>query len=365
MSFYYSKACRLAETIQTEIQQGRLFNDPYFPSEIQLAARYCASRHTVRRILAKLTSDGILIRLNNGRVKISPSIEENISINHGKLKLAWVYAAYPDSTIAEVTAGIVDFTEKNDINLQIINSTSGHQEILQLLPHIKKLGFDGAMILPYETAEYAACLNQLVREHFPVVTFGPTCGSSCSSVSADDFGSTFQAVRDLILRYDRPVYFIGACESGSASERYRAYCRAMHDAGFEQEVKQHSIFLENTCPDPDFWPIEQKLLHPAEMIRKAVEQLPRPCSIFCVNDYVANGIYRSIGKQRIGVDLFVVGFDDLPLARRLCPPLSTIQVDKHQLGFQMAMLLHKIISQRIENQIHLKIPATFVRRRSS
>lgn len=84
MCAYYSKACRLSETIQTEIQQGRLFNNPYFPSEIQLAARYCASRHTVRRILAKLTDDGILIRMDNGRVKISPSVEENISINPGK-----------------------------------------------------------------------------------------------------------------------------------------------------------------------------------------------------------------------------------------------------------------------------------------
>ena len=150
MCAYYSKACRLSETIQTEIQQGRLFNNPYFPSEIQLAARYCASRHTVRRILAKLTDDGILIRMDNGRVKISPSVEENISINPGKIKLAWIYAAYPDSTIAEVTAGIVDFAEKNEVDLQIINSTSGHQEVLQLLPHIKQLGFDGAMILSYE-----------------------------------------------------------------------------------------------------------------------------------------------------------------------------------------------------------------------
>lgn len=365
MCAYYSKACRLSETIQTEIQQGRLFNNPYFPSEIQLAARYCASRHTVRRILAKLTDDGILIRMDNGRVKISPSVEENISINPGKIKLAWIYAAYPDSTIAEVTAGIVDFAEKNEVDLQIINSTSGHQEVLQLLPHIKQLGFDGAMILSYEIPEYAACLNQLVREHFPVVTFGPTYGSNCSSVSTDDFGSTFQAVRDLIQRYDRPVYFIGACESGSATERYHAYCRAMLDAGFEQEIRQYSIFLECACPNPDYWPIEQKLLHPAELIRKAVEQLPRPCSIFCVNDYVANGVYRSVEKDRIGIDLMVVGFDDLPLARRLCPPLSTIQVDKHQIGFQMAMLLHKIISQRIENQIHLKLPATFIRRKSS
>ena len=231
MCAYYSKACRLSETIQTEIQQGRLFNNPYFPSEIKLAARYCASRHTVRRILAKLTDDGILIRMDNGRVKISPSVEENISINPGKIKLAWIYAAYPDSTIAEVTAGIVDFAEKNEVDLQIINSTSGHQEVLQLLPHIKQLGFDGAMILSYEIPEYAACLNQLVREHFPVVTFGPTYGSNCSSVSTDDFGSTFQAVRDLIQRYDRPVYFIGACEGGSATERYHAYCRAMLDAG--------------------------------------------------------------------------------------------------------------------------------------
>lgn len=60
----------------------------------------------------------------------------------------------------------------------------------------------------------------------------------------------------------------------------------------------------------------------------------RATAIFAANDHVAVGVYAAAEHLglRIPADLSVVGFDDLDLAARMVPPLTTIQVAKQGLG---------------------------------
>jgi DNA-binding LacI/PurR family transcriptional regulator len=59
-----------------------------------------------------------------------------------------------------------------------------------------------------------------------------------------------------------------------------------------------------------------------------------PTAILCDDDILAGGVYlaaRSLGL-RIPEDVSVVGFDDLPFAHVLSPPLTTIRADAPALG---------------------------------
>jgi DNA-binding LacI/PurR family transcriptional regulator len=53
----------------------------------------------------------------------------------------------------------------------------------------------------------------------------------------------------------------------------------------------------------------------------------RPTAIFTANDVLAIGVYRAAREEglRIPEDLSVVGFDDLPVARWVGPPLTTVR----------------------------------------
>jgi len=57
---------QIMETIKAEIVSGTFEKDSRLPPESELAARFGVNRHTVRRAIAALTSDGIL-RADQGR----------------------------------------------------------------------------------------------------------------------------------------------------------------------------------------------------------------------------------------------------------------------------------------------------------
>jgi LacI family transcriptional regulator len=61
---------------------------------------------------------------------------------------------------------------------------------------------------------------------------------------------------------------------------------------------------------------------------------PRPTAIFAANDEMAAGVLQA--AHRLGLDaprhLSVIGFDDLEIARRLWPPLTSVRMPTRQLG---------------------------------
>ena len=59
-----------------------------------------------------------------------------------------------------------------------------------------------------------------------------------------------------------------------------------------------------------------------------------PTAIFAGNDETAAGVYRTayLRGLRIPDDLTVIGFDDSPLASRLCPSLTTMRQPIREMG---------------------------------
>ena len=117
---------------------------------------------------------------------------------------------------------------------------------------------------------------------------------------------------------------------------------------------------------PKYWPMNQKLYRAAYQFAPHLNHMKFPASVFCVDDYTANRLYRAAHDAglQIGSDLMVVGFDDLPFARRLTPPLATIRVDSRKLGFLAAKLLHRAVINSFSSPVHMKVPAEFIERKS-
>ena len=112
--------------------------------------------------------------------------------------------------------------------------------------------------------------------------------------------------------------------------------------------------------------MRQKMLLPGKLIRPFLSGLKLPAGIVCANDYIAFGVYEAaidLGLK-IGRDLMVTGFSDLPFAARLEPPLTTVHVDYEKLGYQAAWLLHQLITGRITVPTRLLISAKLQQRMS-
>ena len=67
----------------------------------------------------------------------------------------------------------------------------------------------------------------------------------------------------------------------------------------------------------------------------------RPTAVFCQNDEMAAGVYHvALGMGlRIPADLSVVGYDNSPLAERLCPALTSVHRDTRNIGRVAAAVL--------------------------
>jgi DNA-binding LacI/PurR family transcriptional regulator len=68
---------------------------------------------------------------------------------------------------------------------------------------------------------------------------------------------------------------------------------------------------------------------------------PEVDAIFAASDLAAIGVVRALREsgRRVGDDVAVIGFDDIPAAAELQPPLSTIKQPIAALGTAMTRLL--------------------------
>ncbi|PIJ48326.1 transcriptional regulator RbsR [Erwinia sp. OLTSP20] len=89
-----------------------------------------------------------------------------------------------------------------------------------------------------------------------------------------------------------------------------------------------------------------------------------PHAVFTSNDAMAVGGYHAIYEAGLAVakDIAVMGYDDIELARYLCPPLSTIHQPKDDLGeLAIDTLLHRMVNPDADQQVLVLTPELIVR----
>jgi DNA-binding LacI/PurR family transcriptional regulator len=69
-------------------------------------------------------------------------------------------------------------------------------------------------------------------------------------------------------------------------------------------------------------------------------------AVFVANDHMALGLIKALHEAglRVPQDVSVVGFDDIPEAEYLLPPLTTVRQDFAELGRRGVEVLARVIS---------------------
>lgn len=167
-------------------------------------------------------------------------------------------------------------------------------------------------------------LSAAISPNIPVVLVDAcTYDGSFDSVLIDNFDGAYKAVSYLIKQGHTAIGLIGsstqATEHPSIRDRRRGYLQALADHGIER-----SYIGESSLHSP----VAQ------EAARKLLTEHPEVTAIFACNDQIAGDIIRlaeSMGR-RVPDELSICGFDDLDLAARITPQLTTIQVDRSLMG---------------------------------
>ncbi len=92
-------------------------------------------------------------------------------------------------------------------------------------------------------------------------------------------------------------------------------------------------------------------------------------AIVCANDLIAIGAISALRRHGLSCpeDVSVTGYNDMPLADRLLPPLTTIRVEQHKAGYAAAELLLEALSSPPGERVarHLVLPVQMIIRGST
>ena len=104
--------------------------------------------------------------------------------------------------------------------------------------------------------------------------------------------------------------------------------------------------------------------HSKEAFETLLEKNPDIEAVFCVNDDTAVGFYDALRERNLqpGKQIKVFGYDNILLAAKLKPALSTIWADPVKLGESaMEMALEMLQGEDVESRV---LPTKFIRRNS-
>lgn len=90
-----------------------------------------------------------------------------------------------------------------------------------------------------------------------------------------------------------------------------------------------------------------------------------PTAAICHNDTMAIGLLQACAERRVRVprDLSIVGWDDVPYASLVTPPLTTVRVPRYELGRAAAATLLDLMVGRPAGE-HGPLPLQLIRRQS-
>lgn len=254
---------------------------------------------------------------------------------------------------SELIHGIDITARRHGFHILVSRSWEGRTEIEEAMRAMRGR-VDGVLLMsPDITAESM----RNVPADLPVVLLcSPARGFEADSVIIENYGGARQMVEHLASLGHRRIAIIkGGAGNYDAAERLRGYRAALTDAGLAAD---ESLELEG-----DF--TEAGGYHATQVILASDN---RPTAIFAANDSMAIGALSALRESGVSVPdhMAVAGFDDIPLAHYMDPPLSSVRVPISDIGARAVdMLLDAIKHKGTHRRRRQKVSTELVIRRST
>jgi DNA-binding LacI/PurR family transcriptional regulator len=259
-----------------------------------------------------------------------------------------------DAFLLQVMDGLMDVVRKDGLRLLLDSvETWGEKDVYLNLARAKRI--DGIILSGPRSDDEE--LRALAEEGFPVVLIGHLPEVKISSVDIDSRVAACLAVEHLLARGHTRIACItnAPLSYTAAAERLQGYHDTLLAAGlsFDQNLVRYGDY----SPESGF-----------NAMTSLLTETKLPTAVFVASDVVAFGAMAAVREHglKIPQDIALVGFDDVPLARYVDPPLTTIHLPIAELGRRAGQLIVDLIFQKTEpgRQIWLN-PALIVRASSS
>jgi LacI family transcriptional regulator len=251
----------------------------------------------------------------------------------------------------DIVDGAHDEASQNDYSVVLTHTGLNREREIEFLRGLIERRYDGVILAQTYSEQSPIELRTLIQRGGAVVTLGRTWdGADRVEYFREDTAHVLlDHLYDLGHRHIGLV--MGVARKELAHERLRAY---------QHFVEKHQLvsMIEHCGPTvPDS----------VEATNRLLQYRPRPTAIISVNDFLAMGVYRSLGLHglRIPEDVSVAGFDNTHIAENLYPSLTSVDVGGREIGrISVQLLLQRLADPKRPQQI-VEIPARLVPREST
>jgi LacI family transcriptional regulator len=232
---------------------------------------------------------------------------------------------------SEVIRGIDQTARRHGYHLLVSSSHSDKDEIEAALRSMRGR-VDGLIVMSPDMDAQVAVKNLPAR--FPVVLLNCAADDgTLDSLTIENYEGAHAIVRHLVgLGHRRIAMIKGAERNHDAAERLRGYRAALRAAGIKPS---RGLEIPGDFSEASGY----------RAARELAGRVPRPTAIFAANDSMAIGALGALRELRVRVpdDVAVAGFDDIPMARYINPPLSSVHVDITALGARATGRLLEVV----------------------
>ena len=250
-------------------------------------------------------------------------------------------------SIPDIIDGITEYCEKVDYKILLTNlrlykkynDRYYHRDDYygMLKQEIKKFVAMQTEGIIYVTAHERVL--HCIPEDLPipaVMAYGYTESKKIPSVVVDDQDGTYELISHLIENGHEKIGVIsGKQDSLHAQGRLLGYQKALRD---NQLIYDPELICYGDWTRESGYQCVEKLL------KQDVT------AVFCMNDLMAGGVYDRTDELgiRIPDDLSVVGYDNRELSSYYKPPLTTIELPLHDIGYRAAEVMMELLTGKIK-----------------
>ena len=293
-----------------------------------------------------------LIREVAGRMRYVPHSGARSLITSKTQTLGVLLPDLYGEFFSEVIRGMDDTAQRNGYHL-LISRAYADRHGIETAMRAMRGRVDGVVVMSPDL-DSDSLLN--VPSTIPVVLLCSAPRGELDSLTIENYRGTRDMIKHLIsVGHTRIAIIKGSPRNYDAAERLRGYRMALRDAGIA-----HDLSLERSGDFTEVGGYTAAL--------ELLEMKLRPTAIFAANDSMAIGALSALRESGVEVpeEMAVAGFDDIPLARYLDPPLSSVHVPICQLGARAAeLLLHGITHKNSHTRKRERVSTELVIRRST
>jgi GntR family transcriptional regulator, arabinose operon transcriptional repressor len=332
----------IKKKIEDLINEGRLASDNKIPTEKELAERYTASRHTVRKALEMLEQEGVLYKRQGIGTFYNQHSQKTTRL------IGYISISLYDYIFADILNGVDDVLHQNGYQILLGNSRDDQLREKEILEAFLKRDVDGLILEPAKGAynyPNLPLLDRYINREIPVVILDTRFNHpGFSYITVNDLKGGYIATEYLIKAGHRYIGIIYKALHLPAINRYKGYKKALeaHNLPVYNDYVKQYYHSEFTSPEE----FEKEV---TELTLELINLKQRPTAIFCFNDQIAILVKEILSRLNYHVpkDISIIGYDDSQLVKLGTIAITSVAHPKKKAGKKAAsIILDRILKNK-------------------